>query len=113
MRLAHPFFDEPQVMPLAKDPGDDAGRKKAVKAWLQGLRVPGQQQSIYTDKHPFPAYVRAGYQTMDEFMDGWDWQFAYDAKTKQLTYNPIRDEYAVVQPITNKLGVLMLNYYTQ
>lgn len=112
-RLAHPFFDKPQVMPLAKDPGTDAGRKKAVRAWLEGLRVPGQQQPIYTPQHPFPAYIRAGYATMDEFMEGWDWQFAYDAKAKQLTYNPIRDEYAIEEPITNKLGVLMLNYYTQ
>jgi hypothetical protein len=112
-RLAHPLFDKPQVMPLAKDPGDDAGRKKAVRTWLEGLLVPGQQQPIYTAKHPFPAYVRAGYASMDEFMDGWDWQFSYDAKAKELTYNPIRDEYAVEQPITNKVGVLMLNYYTQ
>lgn len=106
VRLAHPWFQKPQTMPLPKDPGDDAGRKKAVKAWLQGLPV-------YTEKHPYPAYVRGGYETMDEFMEGWDWQFSYDAKQKQLTYNPIRDEYAVVQPVTNKLGVLMLNYYTQ
>ncbi len=111
VRLAHPWFEKPQTMPLPKDPGDEAGRKKAVKAWLQGLQVHGLQ--IYTEKHPYPAYVRGGYETMDEFMEGWDWQFAYDAKKKQLTYNPIRDEYAVVQPVTNKLGVLMLNYYTQ
>ena len=91
-------------MPLPKDPGDDTGRKKAVKAWLQGLPV-------YTEKHPYPAYVRGGYETMDEFMEGWDWQFSYDAKQKQLTYNPIRDEYAVVQPVTNKLGVLMLTLH--
>jgi hypothetical protein len=57
-------------------------------------------------------YVRGDYATIDEFMDGWDWQFDYDAKKRQLTFNPIRDEYAVVQPVTNKAGVLMLNYYT-
>ena len=38
VRLAHPWFEKPQTMPLPKDPGDDAGRKKAVKAWLQGRR---------------------------------------------------------------------------
>ena len=72
-----PLVDKPQTMPLPKDPGDDAGRKKAVKAWLQGAA------GLSTEKHPFPAYVRAGYETMDEFMDGWDWQFDYDAKTKR------------------------------
>jgi hypothetical protein len=106
VHLAHALFATPGTMPLSKDPGDDAGRKKAVKSWLQGLPV-------YTEKHPYPAYVRRGYETMDEFMEGWDWQFAYDAKKAQLTYDPIRDEYGVVQPITNKLGVLILNYYTQ
>jgi hypothetical protein len=113
VRLGHKLWDDdpqtgPPNMPLAKDPGDDGGRKKAVKAWLQGDR-----RLIWTDKHPFPAYVRAGYETMDEFMDGFDWQFDYDATTKRLAYNAIRDEYAVEQPITNKLGVLMLDYYTE
>jgi hypothetical protein len=106
VHLARSWFKDPQTMPLAKDPGTDAGRKKAVKAWLQGI-------PFYKDNHPLPGYVRAGYKTMDEFMDGWAWQFAYNAKTKTLTYNPIRDEYAVVQPITDRLGVLMINYYTE
>jgi hypothetical protein len=104
VHLARPFFGQPQVMALAKDPGTDLGRKNAVKADLQ-------KSLINTAQHPFPQYVRFGYETIDEFMDGWNWQFAYDAKAKTLTYNPIRDEYAVAQPITNKLGVLMVNYY--
>ena len=32
-------------------------------------------------------------------------QFSYDASRSSPTYNPIRDEYAVVQRVTNKLGV--------
>ena len=39
-----------------------------------------------------------------------NWQFSYDAKAKTLTYNPIRDEYALIVPVT-KAGVLMMNYY--
>jgi hypothetical protein len=104
--LAHSWFEKPLTMPLTTDPGDDAGRKKAAKGWLQ-------RDARYSDKHPYPEYVRAGYATIDEFMDGWDWQFDYDAKQKQLTFNPTRDEYAVVQPVTNKARVLMLNLYTQ
>ena len=72
-----------------------------------------RQAPALEQQDPFPVYVRAGYETMDEYMDGFEWQFDYDAKTKTLTYNAIRDEYAVVQPITNKLGVLMLNFYTE
>lgn len=102
-RLAHPFFRDPLVLPLTKDPGTDAARKHAVKAHLQ-------KDAIYTDKHPFPEYVRFGYKTIDEFMDGWDWQFAYDSKTHQLSCNPVRDEYGIVQPITRD-GFLMMNLY--
>ncbi len=102
-RLGHEFFKNPQVMPLAKDPGTEAGRKLAAKADMQ--RMP-----INTAKHPLPQYVRYGYDTIDEFMDGWNWQFSYDAKAKTLTYNPIRDEYALIVPVT-KAGVLMMNYY--
>ena len=108
VHLAHALWDKPQTMPLLKDPGDEAGRKKAVRAWLEG-----DKRLLWSNKHPFPVYVRAGYETMDEYMDGFEWQFDYDAKTKTLTYNAIRDEYAVVQPIANKLGVLMLNFYTE
>jgi hypothetical protein len=106
IHLARTWFEKPLTMPLKADPGDDTGRKKAAKAWLQ-------QDVRYTDKHPYPEYVRGDYATIDEFMDGWDWQFDYDAKQKQLTFNPIRDEYAVVQPVTNKTGILMLNLYTK
>jgi hypothetical protein len=43
-------------------------------------------------------------------MEGWNWQFRYDAKSGTLFYEPIRDEYSVIVPIT-KAGVLMMNYY--
>src|SRR6185437_14685491 len=65
VRLGHPLWDKPQTMPLLKDPGDEAGRKKAVRAWLEG-----DKRLLWTNKHPFPVYVRAGYETMDEYMDG-------------------------------------------
>ena len=110
-RLAHSWFGKPQTMPLKTDPGDDAGRKKAVRAWLEGLVVHQHEPPIYTNKHPFPLYIRGGYASMDEFMEGFDWQFSYDSKAKQLNYEPIRDEYVVVRPITDRTGVLMLNFY--
>jgi hypothetical protein len=102
-QLARRLFRNVQVMPLASDPGTEAGRRLAVKADLQ--RVP-----IYTAKHALPQYVRSGYDSIDEFMDGWNWQFIYDKKAKTLSYNPIRDEYSVIVPVT-KAGLLMMNYY--
>jgi hypothetical protein len=102
-QLDHSFFGQQMSMALAKDPGTDAGRKAAVKADMQKLL-------INTAKHPLPQYVRFGYDTIDDFMEGWNWQFRYDAKSGTLFYEPIRDEYSVIVPIT-KAGVLMMNYY--
>ena len=99
------YYDGPSVISFKNDTGDEAKRKEAVKAFLE--KIP-----VFSAKHPFPEYVRNGYATMDEFMDGWNWQFTYDTKLKRLTYNPIRDEYHVWQPITRVAGnTLIWNYY--
>jgi hypothetical protein len=107
--LARALWKGPATLALKKDPVTPAGRTAAVKNYLQSL-------DRFKSTHPFPEYVRLGYQTMDDFMDGWDWQFDYDTKTQLLSYNPIRDEYAVVQPITKVVPsenreVLMMNFY--
>ncbi len=100
------FFGGVSQMKLAKDTGVDADRKQAVKAGLQKI------SPRYTEKHAFPEYVRYGYETMDEFMDGWNWQFSYDADKKVLSFDPIRDEYHIWQPITKVAGGdLVMNYY--
>jgi hypothetical protein len=107
---------EKQSMPLAKDTGKEADRKAAVRKFLERPikhpSLPNQTYKPFDPKHPFPAYVRAGFNTMDEFMDGWDWQFAYDKATKILSYSPIRYEYRIWQPITTEPGnELIMNYY--
>lgn len=100
-----PFFSGPSQLRLDKDTGKEDDRKKAVKAQLQSL-------DRWKDKHPFPEFIRAGYKTMDEFMEGWNWQFSYDAKTKILTFNPIRDVYRVLQPVAQvATNTLVMNYY--
>jgi hypothetical protein len=99
------YFDGPSTIELRKDTGDETSRREAVKTSLQ-------RHPRFTAKHPFPEYVRYGYATMDEFMDGWNWQFSYDDKKKALTFDPIRDEYHVWQPITRVAkGTLVWNYY--
>jgi hypothetical protein len=107
---------EKQFIPLAKDTGKEADRKAAVRKFLEGSFkhpvLPNQTYKPFDPKHPFPAYVRSGYNTMDEFMDGWDWQFDYDKAKKALGYTPIRWEYRVWQPITTEPGnELIMNYY--
>jgi hypothetical protein len=99
------LFARPQTMPLQKDTGNEADRRKAVKTWLQGVER-------WKDGHAFPEFVRYGYKTMDECMDGWNWQFSYDKKAKVLTYNPIRDIYRALLPITKvATNTLVMNYY--
>jgi hypothetical protein len=113
-----PFTKGPktQSMPLLKSTGKPADWKAAVRKWLEGSykhpSLPGVMIKLFDPSHPFPAYVRAGYATMDEFMDGWDWQFDYDKATKTLNYSPIRYEYRIWQPITTETGnELIMNYY--
>jgi hypothetical protein len=107
---------EKQFLPLAKNTGKVEDWKAAVRKVLEGPfkhpTLPNQTFKPFDPKHPFPAYVRAGYETMDEFMDGWDWQFDYDKAKKVLSYTPIRYEYRIWQPITTEPGnELIMNYY--
>jgi hypothetical protein len=100
------LFPTEQSFALQTDPGTDAGRKAAVQAELE--RVHPQYQST----HPFPEYVRFGYTTMAEFMDGWTWRFRYDSSTHTLFFRAARVEYTIIRPIV-EVGTnqLVLNFY--
>lgn len=119
-----PYYADPfaggapktQSIPLPKNTGKPADWKAAVRKWLEGSykhpALPSKTFKPFDPSHPFPAYVRAGYETMDEFMDGWDWQFDYDKAKKMLSYTPIRNEYRIWQPITTEPGnELIMNYF--
>jgi hypothetical protein len=118
-----PYWPDPmggppqkQSIPLASSTGKVADWKAAVRKFLEGPfkhpTLPNTTYKPFDPGHPLPAYVRAGYDTMDEFMDGWDWQFDYDKAKKVLSYLPIRWEYRVWQPITTEPGnELIMNYY--
>ena len=108
---------KPQTLPLplAKNTGNPADWKAAVRKFLEGSFKHPRCRTDYKPfdpGHPFPFYVRRGYNTMDEFMDGWDWQFEYDKAKKILNSTPIRYEYRIWQPITTEPGnELIMNYY--
>ena len=90
---------------LSADPGTEAGYKKAVKDYIV------QNLAPYTDKD-FPMYVRLGYNSMDEFMDGWNWDFKYDKKSNQLSFDPAHHQYMMIQPIIDlATGELIVNFY--
>jgi hypothetical protein len=103
---ARQLFPAQQSFALAADPGSDTGRKAAVRTELE--RVYRQYRSTY----PFPEYVRFGYTTMAEFMDGWSWTFRYDSSTHTLFFAASRAEYTVMRPITDiATDRLFLNFY--
>jgi hypothetical protein len=98
------LFEAEKSIPLDTDPGDEAGRRAALKADL------ASNDPRFKPTHPFPLYVRLGYDSIDEFMDGFTWHFRYGSKT--LFFHPSRAEYTTRPPIT-EIGTdrLILNFY--
>jgi hypothetical protein len=93
-------------IPLAVNTGKLADWKKATKDFLQ------KNNALFSDAHPFPFFVRYGYETMDDFMDGWDWRFTYDKAKAVLNADPVRYEYRLWQPIASvSINELIMNYY--
>ncbi len=88
-RFFRPDFD---IVPQGGVPGDEAGKKAAVRAELEKL-------DRFKASHSFPQWVRMGYPSMDAFMDGWTWNFRQDGT--HLKGQAIRFEYMVIQPIAN------------
>jgi hypothetical protein len=100
------LFPTTQSFALQADPGTDVGRKAAVQAELE--RVHPQ----YRSAHPFPEYVRFGYATMAEFMNGWTWGFRYDRSSQTMFFTASRAEYTVIRPIVEvATNQLILNFY--
>ncbi|HET9664992.1 MAG TPA: hypothetical protein VFP00_12265 [Burkholderiales bacterium] len=99
-------WDAEQSFALATDPGTLTGRKAAVQAELE--RVYPQ----YLPRHPYPAYTRWGFSSMQEFMDGFTWTFRYDPTSGTLYYTATRADYTVLQPVVDlATNRLFLNYY--
>lgn len=95
------LYDKRSFIDLNSDPGTYENRKQAVKTQLS--RLP-----IFSPSHPFPKYIRLGYKSMEEFMDGWTWNFTWDASSKQLSFTATRYVYTVRVPITDPTTNRML-----
>ena len=99
------LLDSEGSFALLTDTGKSKDRKNALKQEL--VQLPR-----YQDTHPFPEFVRFGYKTMDDFMDGWSWVFRYDKTTKTMFYNGSRHEYTLIQPIAEITSdELVMNFY--
>ncbi len=106
-RYSHRYLDEQGgfSVNLPSEPVTDADKKRAVKAELQ------RRYPQYRPDHPWPEYVRLGYDSMDEFMEGWNWHFSLDQAEGILMLNPSRHEYILSQPVVTADNRLYMNFY--
>jgi hypothetical protein len=90
-------------MPSQSTKPDD--RKQAVRDELTKI-------DFFKASSRLPVFKRYGYESVDEFMDGWTWVFKPKGKAPEVRYNAVRYEYTVIQPVTEvKTGELILNFY--
>jgi len=66
----------------------------------------------YKSTHPYPVYKRLGYATGDDYVDGYKWQFDFNAKAQTITCTGNRHYYTVIVPVTDLAnGALLYNFY--
>lgn len=99
------FPGEPVLVGLPFDPGTDAARIVAL-----GVHINNDPRFKAT--HPWPGYVRLGYKSLSEMVDGFTWSFQYDAAREKLICRGARTTYTVHQPIVDTAsGALIHNHF--
>lgn len=85
------------------NPGNEAAR-------LQELRDAINAHPEFQAAHDFPVYQRYGYASANDFVDGFDWNFNWNAPNLVCTGR--RHVYNVSPPVTDPAtGNLLFNYY--
>jgi hypothetical protein len=68
------------------------------------------QDPLFKTTHQFPIFKRYGYNSVEEFFQGFNWSFNYTQDT--IVCTGARNVYVVNVPITNPAtGFLLFNYY--
>jgi len=95
--------------PIDPDPAKLPARKAELKNQLLTDTASWPQ---FAATHPFPEWMRLGYSSIDEFLDGFTWTFKYDKKKKILFFNGERHVYDLIIPITESgTTMLLCNFY--
>ncbi len=72
-------------------------------------------ESMFSSEHPFPLYERYGRSDLDDFVDGLEWAFSWEMKTRAMICVGQQHEYSILVPITDPLdldtGRLIYNFY--
>lgn len=86
-------------------PAGAAARKADMKTSMAG-------EAVFQAAHAFPIYKRYEYNSLDGFVDGFNWAFNYNASQKRMTCVGTRHRYTVIVPITDPANDnLYFNFY--
>lgn len=96
-----------RLVRLEKEPATLDEKLRVIRAELE--------KKYFSPKHPFPAFGRLGYRTMDEFMNEMKWEEPiWDDENKWLVYDAYRYEYILHIPVVDPSDadrVLLCNFY--
>ena len=94
-------------------PNGQPARMAALDTHLGNLRFRGDDaESSFSPDHAFPAFVRQGYASKQDFLDGYTWTFSLNRRRTTLVATGIRYVYTLAIPITDRAsGNLMFNFY--
>jgi hypothetical protein len=103
---------------VIKNQPTDPGAGISDPVAKQAARLAQLKKSLPTDEpqyrstHPYPVYKRLGYESGDDFVDGYVWKFTYSPSAKTLTCSGKRHRYTVIVPVTDlATGALLYNFY--
>lgn len=103
------------VTEVESDPGSQAARIEVVK---NVIRANAHFQDPPT--HPFPIHARWEFDTVEDFLDGFNWRATYNRNRKKLYGVGTRYTYTLIVPITSNpdpsdttKNHLIYNFYPQ
>ena len=76
-------------------------------AGVQLLKTVLDQHPDFQPSHEFPEYKRYGYDSLQDFIDGYKWTFNLNKKESELTYIGKRHVYVVSPPVTDPTTCLL------
>lgn len=79
---------------------------------MDALRDSIKRVPIFDDAHPYPQYRRFGYDSVDEFIDGWSWRFDRpQGNRRRLNCTATRHDYRISVPLVEiQSGHLLYNF---
>lgn len=92
-------------------PVSDSDRMIELSDFLETYKYrSGDPQRAFDSAHPFPEYIRQGYASKQDFIDGHDWKFSVNGNI--LMCNGSYHDYTLCVPILDRTtGNIRFNFY--